>query len=524
MDFDISAILKIKDGLDLEQVDKLIHSETVEYEDFKLMYLRPKMFRISKGHKTVYFTDLFFIYKTSLDKASETYLNDKKISTIDGNLLNNDITYWIKNKNEIIKYCIKDCYLTAELGNHIHIKTKEAGLPAPAFYSSHASFSKQFFRTNSRITSIKYIPINILDIAYSCYYGGRFELLKKGYFDNLYTYDINSAYPFRIRFLPSLKYGKWIKIKFQNDISEKETIGFYKCEFLIPETYISPLILKHKGLSICPSGYFKKWITWYEYDLLKDFIIDFEYGYEFIETRKEYYPFQEGIDFLYENKAKFKDIDDTFYVLYKYTMNALYGCFIERHLNLDNELIAGVLFNPVYASIITASCRWKLLKDVKLKDWKYLVGFHTDSIISEKKLNYLKIDNKLGNWSLEDSGKSLLLYTGIYQIGNKRKNRGLTKEAFKESQNWIDIFKKNPNNSKLSFPKTNVMKIAEALRRFKNLENVNIFIPDFKELNITKNDVKRNWNSSFLNCKDALERTISSSTLNFKYIEKKELK
>ena len=50
-------------------------------------------------------------------------------------------------------------------------------------------------------------------MAYRSYYGGRFEILKRGFIGKGYLYDINSAYPYALTQIPDLSKGKWIKQK-----------------------------------------------------------------------------------------------------------------------------------------------------------------------------------------------------------------------------------------------------------------------------------------------------------------------
>jgi len=98
--------------------------------------------------------------------------------------------------------------------------------------------------------------------------------------------------------------------------------------------------------------------------------------------------------------------------------------------------------------------RWKLFKDVPKKLWKYFVGFHTDSIISEVKLP-LQIDDKLGNWSLDYEGAGVVIKTGIYQIGDKIRRRG-----FKGAKiDWIKLLKEHKKENNISYERLKVLKI-----------------------------------------------------------------
>ncbi|GAH57833.1 unnamed protein product, partial [marine sediment metagenome] len=286
-------------------------------------------------------------------------------------------------------------------------------------------------------------------------------------------YDINSAYPSVIVDLPSLKYGKWIKVK---EINSKETIGYYKAVFKIPIQYISPLSLRLKGkLIVNPSGIFATWITWYEADLLRDYIKKLSYGYEYVAWKKEYKPFDKPMRQLYELKRKYKHTNETFYWLVKLVMNSLYGCFVERHRKVDGTITSGILFNSIYGSIITAKTRWKLLKDIGIDNYDKCVAFHTDSVISTEPLK-LPISDKLGDWDKEAENYGVILKSGIYQIGKVVKRRGFGLK----SVNWIEQLYKFADEMEITIEKERAMKIAECLMRFHNIDRVNIFYEQTK--------------------------------------------
>ncbi len=52
-----------------------------------------------------------------------------------------------------------------------------------------------------------------MDLANMAYYGGRFEITRTGLLDQpVYEYDIGSAYPDGMRYLPCLEHGRWEKV------------------------------------------------------------------------------------------------------------------------------------------------------------------------------------------------------------------------------------------------------------------------------------------------------------------------
>lgn len=523
IDFDISAILKLWN--DLESIKRLLKGITVFYKGFSLSWFKSRLFVLRKGHKTVHFTDLFNFFKIGLEKASEQFLKEIHKDNINGRRLNISKTYWKKNELDIIKYCIKDCNITSLLGNELVEAIKETKVELPRYLVSNASLSKQDFRFHCRINRISHIPNNIIQIAYNCYYGGRFEIFKRGTFNNLFLYDINSQYPFFIRNLPNIKYGAWKRID-KDYVLDKEMIyGYFNVDLDIPDDIKIPTLpINHKGIIKFPNGYIEKWTTWFDLDLVRKYIKRIKDGYIFYpetninKPNRSYKPFEKRIDFHFKNKARFKQFDNKIlYNISKYTMNSLYGCFIERHKSYDKFEIesynSGILFNPFYASQITGFGRWSVLKDVKIRDYKYLTAIHTDSLISEKPLNYLDISDKLGSWNLEKEGSGMLINTGMYQIDDLIKTRGI---PLKYIKNWFDFANKNKDLSIKKFKIFHMKKISESLSQDKNLINTNTMEIIPRKININS-DTKRHWFDDFKNFDDLLSRNIDSLPFTIQY-------
>lgn len=517
IDFDISAIFKLarNDFSSLKEFNifmrSILDGFEVVYDNYKIKWIKEKLFILKKDKKIIRFTDLNSFLQMKLDKAIKDYVDKKQgKDKIDGNKLNTDLKYWSNNLDNIIKYCIKDCKLTERLGLELIKRIKKADIELPRMLVSSASLSKQNFRLKCHIPSIHFIPKEVLQASYNAYGGGRFEIFKRGYFPEVYLYDIVSEYPAKIKDLPSLKYGKWLRV---NELNEKETLGFYKARiFIPPEIKISPAIFREKSVNLWINGYQENWFTWYDLDLMRDYIIEIVIGYEYKPNSNEYYPYKYEIERLSKLKAEYKESNDKMMVLpVKLTMNALYGTNYEKHeiiLKNGKKIIeGGILFNPVYASIITAYGRWRLMKDVKKKDYKHLLAFHTDSIIIKKKLEYLDIGNELGQWNLEAEGQCLILNTGVYQIADvKCKTRGVPKKYIK---NWWIFAYNNRYIVKKTFKHKKMIKIREALKQDKNLARLNIMDNVEKSIDINS-DKKRSWYDDFYNFDDLLERNIDS--------------
>ena len=552
IDFDITAILKTlpQNKKNLKFIDDLSKGITVIYENYKLQWIRTKLFQIKRLNdknksKALFFSDLYTFFKMGLNKVAKEYLNKQKKDNIDAEKLNTSLKYWNKNEKDIIKYCIKDCELTAKVGIYLINACQESLKCLPRILVSPASLSKHFFRLNCILNRISDIPKKIIQISYNCYHGGKFELLKRGYFKKLWIYDINSEYPESEKKFPDLSNGVWYKFK-KNKLPKKETFGYFDVLLDIPNNNLISTIPFHKKNEVLkyPNGKVWIWATWYDLDLIRKYIIKIRRGYIFLPKKNNIPPLKEAIDFLFDIKARNKRISKILYEIGKLTMNSYYGCTIEQHENwneLSNEFIkkAGILFNPVYASQITARGRWQILKPIPLKIWNNLAGFHTDSIMSEISLDkYLPISNEIGHWSNETlnlkNKESIILNTGMYQVGHNNykmddnnnfildddgnkicidiiKTRGIPKQFI---NNWFDFCEKHKNLNEKKFIIRHMVKIREAIvhKNKYTFNDVNIF-DDIEKTVSVKNDDKRSWKGSFKNFRDLSSRYIESFPL-----------
>jgi len=523
IDFDFSAILKLwKSELNINAVNNRILKKInwlkngieVSYKNYKIKWIKSKMITIKHitRRKSVIFTDIFTFFPIGLNKASEKYLKDVKIDDINGNLLNTSLDYWNKREKDIISYCIQDCILTKKLGTLLISTIEKNNLPLPRYLVSSASLSKQFFRLNCFIPSIWNVPKLILQIAFDCYFGGRFEIFMKGFFPELHLNDINSQYPDFIKDLPNLRDGVWKKTLY---IPKEQCLGYFLVKVNIPKDYKIPTIpIHHKGINKFPCGIIEKWLTWYDIDLIREFIVEIYDGYVFIPTHRNYKPFLNSINTLFNQKQKLKGILEIDYNINKLCMNAFYGCFIEIHKNYDKkgnfELNSGILFNSVYASQITAFGRWSVIKDIPKEKYDNIIAIHTDSLITNISIdNYLTQNLKIGNWSKECVGKGIILNTGMYQIGYLVKTRGIPKKYIK---NWLRFCLKYQIYKIKSFKITHMRKLSEGLIRDKSLINVNTITDDKRSVN-SNSDTKRDWITDFKSFREVISTNIDSYPL-----------
>ena len=532
IDFDIQAILKLYNLDDkLRFIDHLSKGIEKTYKQYKLKWIRGKFFYIKniKTKYNVYFTDLYNFYNLGLEKAGKKYLEETKFSNINAKKLNINLKYWNKNKEDIIKYCIQDCKLTEKLGWILINSIDKKDLPK--WLVSGASISKQYISFNNYIPPIRDISIDIVQIAYQTYFGGHFEIFKRGTFKELFLNDINSQYPYFIKDLPDMVNGKWTEYSKRkknklNKLPKNPCMGFFLCQVDIPEqNKVSTLPHKNKnGIVRFANGFHWSWYTWYDLDLIRDYIININKAYIFELFSNNFKPFKEKIEAGYEIKNQLKGKDKMKYNTQKVKLNGIYGCFIERQERIiidevGNEIkkiVGGKFFNPIYATQITAAGRWSVIKDLyKFKDLECLCAIHTDSLITDKDISqYLDIGNNIGQWS-HDSKKiknkeGLILNTGMYQIGKGEnkilKTRGIPVSLIKD---WFKLCKKYKKKVKKKFIIKHMKKVRESIIQDKSVNQMNKMVDIERTVNINS-DSKRHWYSDFVNFNDILKRNIDS--------------
>jgi hypothetical protein len=489
--FDIDSAIKY---LPVEVLTALRRYGNVRYNNYKLRRIIGKWFRvknIKNKHSTNCF-DMLAFYRSSLLRAIETYLNPsveelrrlKVMKDARGSLFD------LYSPAKIREYCIQDALYTERLAYLLSNKFYESfnfNLPKPY---SIAHLASSIMKNTCDIPIITNIPFNVLEQAYRSYYAGWFEIFYRDAFDKLWKYDINSAFPYEMRNLLDVTKGEWRE---SNRLHEDAEYVFYKVQVGINRKLnISPLSFRTLDERIChPVG---KWVGDYTKDeleilhKLKDCNYEVIKGWEFYPDEK-IYPFREYADNLYKMKSEANDPVHRY--LYKTITTASYGKFAET---AGGRM--GLLFNSVYASIITSRCRCKIFKAHE----DNIVSYATDCIISKTPLN-LPLSKDIGDWKIEADGeKGIIIMNGMYIVGEHEGERGFP-ELFKSLNKNM---KKDRIIKHYNLPYT----LAEAMLR-KDPNKTNIFRQVNKTCNIN-GDRKRVWTSDFRDVHDMLKRNIDS--------------
>jgi hypothetical protein len=457
----------------------------------KMLKLEPIFFRGKVGDKTdvrmpkIQFMDIAQFYGGSLDNAANDVLGEGKVDNIDREQLGKndpDHAYWTDNWENIWEYAIKDSVLTAKLawlkvqGFEKH-GVRMAKPISCAFVAEQSVYDLCDLPTMNKMW--KSMPDNIKR-AWTAYQGGWFEATGAGYSEDVRAYDLASAYPHVMWWLPDYNGGIWMdSSKAKTAEKSKKMLFSYldNTHKLYRICFVSAKVMFPKGETVYPAAKGRKadgtktatvmnprstegWFTGDEINEFRKWGAKIVVGEWFYHKPKNdhdttkndvgedgvRYPLRPFIQTFYGMKlehAKKRDecpdcssqvkctqdeceFDKDAYNVSKVMINSIYGKLMsmveDKALKMGRT---GNLWNSMWASITTAGCRMRLAEFARINGTETVMSLATDGIIlncdatvPENPAPVFFDDERvnLGDWEDDGTGNLLLLMSGVYSI------------------------------------------------------------------------------------------------------------
>ncbi len=457
IDFDFAAIFKplfsTSDpvpGVDIRAHDSVLMLKLKDL-GYTVRYIPGKYFFITtskpngkaKAKRRFDFYDVASFLTGSLDSLARKYLNEGK----------NDQDLGIVDKGHmeqysadlVAQYCMHDALITRRLaewlvGSVEDFAQKFVGVRvSPRHYISKASLAEFYALQSIPIALLRPIlPPPVYDVAYGAYHGGLFDLWSRGR-ARVVILDINSAYPSVMRDLLPLK-GEWRRV---SDFDPDADYGFY----MVHARYNGFMPFSVRGKVYYPVTrdaypYIATQSEMTAYPELKKADVVDGWTLHVDSSARDLRPLARFINALFEMKRRAKkEKDNSTYWLAKVIMNSLYGKFAQTAGGRPGEL-----FNPVWASEITARTRIKLYSMAQLIGMDYVVSFDTDSISFKEGAPVQKLQEcgcldpeELGywDWKVPPDGPADLVYVqnGVVLSGDLKEfyhTRGFMKATLRD--------------------------------------------------------------------------------------------
>lgn len=249
--------------------------------------------------------------------------------------------------------------------------------------------------------------------------------VRRGVYDNVYEYDINSAFPRAMRELPQLVKGNYENLR--RGEFKKNYLGVYRISGTAHGARY-PALFDHSFIPIKEGRFKKVWVTGFEVEILRNnafYDFEIERGYIWRPEKYSHSPLASFVDRFWrlKNTTPKGAKRDT----YKNILNSLYGKFaacVEKRPMVETAFgpsaindpkadngkyfVAGALYHPFIATQITGYVRREIYK---LEVQGRALHTATDSIKSFKKL---PTSDNLGGLKLEVFGRCYLFRTKLY--------------------------------------------------------------------------------------------------------------
>jgi hypothetical protein len=301
------------------------------------------------------------------------------------------------------------------------------------------------------------------ELANAAYYGGRAETTVIGNVPGpVYQWDVNGAYVDALRYLPCLVHGSWKFVRSLPASRSRGDIWVGNVEFGHDgSTLIYNLPVRKKDGNIFfpryGSGHYWSW----ELDAAERAGTKFTFKEGWVYERHcQCRPFS-WIDTYYQERLRLGK-GNKGYTL-KLGGNSIYG-------KLAQSIGYAPWANPVYAGLITAYCRAKII-DAYRDDPNDVLMIMTDGLFMRHNPG-LSETRQLGDWELKVHESLFVVQPGIYFLPDSVKTRGVplgriqaVEGEFREAFDRFAATMEMP--APIPIPVTNFLTMRQALARRK---------------------------------------------------------
>jgi hypothetical protein len=356
-------------------------------------------------HRTIHLIDTFAYFKCSLDAAAEQLgLSERKLTKP------KRLGVHRYSRKFLTPYVRRDTTIVARLGEQIvrwwsqyRIRPAVSAPQMAGRVFQHAYVKRPWVQLADSVTTI----------ALNSYHGGKNGFYTPpGYYPDVWSYDLRSAYPWAMTQCPPMTQGEW---QWTEGPPEPRTWGFAIVRGTMPATLRYPVLWTHDFHPLRAGQRFGPLcITSVEYDQLARLYAWAPDAVATVTWRPDAGEHRDlrayALDMFDRRERSTVTVEK---LLYKLLANSLYGKFIARTPDADNPklTLAGQLFYPPVASWITALVR------VRITDLEHryaAVHTSTDGFLTTAPVPADELGQELGGLKLVHRGPAVMLRNKLY--------------------------------------------------------------------------------------------------------------
>lgn len=180
------------------------------WRGYKLNYQGAK-FTVSCGSRKMIVWDIFKFFQGRFVAALDDWkVGSKELIANMKHMKDARADFDKLDFNDVKEYCFDECVCMAELAKRLTDAHSAAGLKLKTYYGAGSSAAAMLNVMGVREKIRQDYPKEMRAAISSAFFGGRFENSIVGKVEEpVNVYDISSAYPYQLYFLPCLQHGKW---------------------------------------------------------------------------------------------------------------------------------------------------------------------------------------------------------------------------------------------------------------------------------------------------------------------------
>lgn len=450
-EYDVNMILRDLPRWALKRLKK---QGFVYWHGYRIEHRPKKWFQVSIGQSTgkrlaIRIEDVFSFFSTSFVGALREYCPDNANLGVIAEGKDRRSQFGYHEFDFILRYWRMEQSAMVDLMDTFRRTLYSAQINITSWYGPGA-IATFYFKQNG-IDSVLHRHDNpdVEMASRMAYAGGRFELFRCGHHEgNVFSYDINSAYPYAIAQLPDMASGHWRYTNDPSDIAEAVQsfrLGYVNLRWHPPYEWAEqaiynamPMPLFHRS----PVGNVsfpvvsENWVHFHEaawcmaqdpsYRTIKEawvFEDDGSYPFEWVADK-------------YEQRLAWKNQNNPAQLGLKLGLNSFYGKMAQR-IGWDQEKGLPPHWHQLdWAGFITSMCRSMLwLAMVDAYSSNSLISVETDGIFTTQRLGSLVngLGDSLGQWKEKQYEGMTAIQSGMYWLKEngkwlQPKSRGIPRE------------------------------------------------------------------------------------------------
>lgn len=379
----------------------------IHWEGYKLHYLAGMM-RIRKGNRMHTVWDLGKFFQAPFVDAIEAWEIVAPLADI-RKMKDERSRFHAGDWYRIKSYCLSECRALAELATKLEGAHDDVGIRPKSWHGPGSTASALMKVLNIGEKRGEH-PREVLQAADYAFFGGRFEHSMIGMREQVYGFDIVSAYPYQAYYLPCLTHSKWKLVKRERGLqSARQACVHFDVQDIGSEVW-APLPCRLKNGSIVfPRSGFSGWVWLDEYRAA----VENWNGVRFREAWVlhqdcDCQPFSELLSLFRQRVALGKSGRGR---ILKLALNSVYG-------KLAQTIGSPQFASRIWSGMITSGTRAQLLRLLaKHKDRGNVLALATDGLFTTERVPvpYPPLyPDLLGSWESSKPHDMVFVRPGIY--------------------------------------------------------------------------------------------------------------